>query len=70
MGVRLAAVAVLAFVAALCVAALLALSVVRCIAELLGPVSQLQRPSAAASFESAPASVAGRALGGLVEAAL
>ena len=60
----------LAFVAALCVAALLALSVVRCIAELLGPVSQLQRPSAAASFGSDLASVAGRALGGLVEAAL
>ena len=60
----------LASVAVLGVAALLALSVVRCIAELLGPVSQLQWPSAAASSESAPASVAGRAWGGLVEAAL
>lgn len=60
----------LASVAVLGVAALLALSVVQCIAELLGPVSQPQRPSAAASSESAPASVAGRGWGGLVEAAL
>ena len=60
----------LASVAVLGVAALLALSVVRCIAELLGPVSRLQRPSAAALSGSAPASVAGRVWGGLVEAAL
>ena len=60
----------LASVAVLGVAELLALSVVRCIVELLGPVLQLQRPSAAASSESAPALVAGREWGGLVEAAL